>query len=125
MADRIIVSEPGATRVVAVGTRGQRGVKGDQGEKGDAGDSAYQVWLDNGNAGTEQDFLFSLIGGQFTHDQMTPATVWSITHNLGFLPNVTAFDSAGTEIIGHIDHINQNSVTITFSSSNAGKAYLS
>lgn len=28
------------------------------------GKSAYQIWLDNGNAGTEQDFLSSLVGPQ-------------------------------------------------------------
>ena len=32
------------------------------GGEGAAGDSAYQVWLDNGNTGTEQDFLDSLVG---------------------------------------------------------------
>lgn len=34
------------------------------GPKGDDGDSAYQVWLDEGNIGTEQDFLDSLKGDQ-------------------------------------------------------------
>lgn len=32
------------------------------GVAGEAGDSAYQVWLDAGNTGTEQDFLNSLVG---------------------------------------------------------------
>lgn len=30
------------------------------GLKGDRGDSAYQIWLNEGNEGTEQDFLDSL-----------------------------------------------------------------
>ena len=111
--------------VRTVGTPGQRGPRGIKGERGDRGFSAYEIWLQEGNSGTEEEFLFSLVGGQFTHDQMTPSAVWTITHNLGFFPNVTAFDSAGTEIIGQIDHVSQNSMTITFSSSNAGKAYLS
>lgn len=34
------------------------------GGQGPAGDSAYQVWLDEGNTGTEQDFLDSLVGAQ-------------------------------------------------------------
>lgn len=30
--------------------------------KGEKGDSAYQIWLDAGNIGTEEDFLSSLKG---------------------------------------------------------------
>lgn len=32
------------------------------GKKGDTGKSAYQVWLEQGNSGSEQDFLVSLKG---------------------------------------------------------------
>ena len=64
----------------AVGEKGDKGDKGDtgatgaQGEKGDKGDtgtagkdgtdgkSAYQIWLDNGHSGTEEDFLNWLKG---------------------------------------------------------------
>ncbi|PUZ25008.1 hypothetical protein DCC81_11890 [Chitinophaga parva] len=35
---------------------------GQQGPKGDPGESAYQIWLDAGNTGTEADFLASLKG---------------------------------------------------------------
>ncbi|MFA7186175.1 MAG: hypothetical protein WC082_14845, partial [Victivallales bacterium] len=47
------------------GTQGEQGIQGEtgaQGEKGDDGDSAYQVWLDAGNTGTEADFLAALKG---------------------------------------------------------------
>lgn len=115
--------EPAPVRTV--GTPGQRGPRGIKGERGDRGFSAYETWLEEGNSGTEQEFLASLIGGNFVHDQMSPSTVWTITHNLGFFPNVTAFDSAGTEIVGQVTYNTQDSITITFSSSNAGKAYLS
>ena len=37
---------------------------GVKGERGDEGKSAYEVWLDQGNTGTEQDFLDSLQGEQ-------------------------------------------------------------
>lgn len=46
------------------GDTGPQGETGPQGPKGDDGDSAYQVWLDDGNSGTEQDFLDSLVGPQ-------------------------------------------------------------
>lgn len=39
-----------------------KGGKGDPGDKGDTGDSAYNVWLKEGNSGTQQDFLDSLVG---------------------------------------------------------------
>jgi hypothetical protein len=48
------------------GDTGATGVTGPQGDKGDQGDtglSAYEVWLNEGNTGTEQDFLDSLGGG--------------------------------------------------------------
>ena len=34
-----------------------KGEKGDKGDKGDNGKSAYEIWLEQGHAGTEQDFL--------------------------------------------------------------------
>ena len=36
---------------------GDKGEKGDQGIQGEKGDSAYQVWLDAGNTGSEEDYL--------------------------------------------------------------------
>lgn len=38
------------------------GPAGADGADGADGDSAYQIWLDAGNTGTEQDFLDSLVG---------------------------------------------------------------
>lgn len=40
------------------------GVTGPTGATGSDGKSAYQVWLDNGNTGTETDFLNDLVGPQ-------------------------------------------------------------
>jgi len=119
--NQVKILSPGSTvtRVVTAGARGPRG------EQGADGLSAYDLWLAEGNEGSIEDFFASLTGQAYTHDQMTPGTVWSITHNLGFFPNVMTFDSAGTQIIGDVQHIDKNSMTITFSHSNAGKAYLS
>lgn len=117
----IQIVSPGrsVTQVVTAGTRGPRGQKGEDGK------SAYQLWLDDGNTGSLEDFFASLTGQAYTHDQMIPGTVWNITHNLGFFPNVMSFDSAGTQIIGEVVHLDKNRMTITFSHSNAGVAYLS
>lgn len=120
----IIVSDPnqpisvvkkGAkiTQVVTAGTRGPAGL------------SSYEVWLNQGNVGSIEDYFASLSGGHYTHSQMTPNQIWTITHNLAFFPNVMSFDSAGTQILGDVQHVDKNRMVITFSHSNAGKAYLS
>ena len=79
-----------------VGPKGEKGDTGLQGEKGDKGDtgergadgvdgkSAYQIWLDLGNSGSEQDFINSLkpkverhAPTGYTLDTSTkPWTVW-------------------------------------------------
>jgi hypothetical protein len=44
------------------GPQGDAGPEGPQGARGADGESAYQIWLDAGNTGTEDDFLDSLKG---------------------------------------------------------------
>ncbi len=46
----------------ATGKDGINGKDGAKGETGADGKSAYQIWLDEGNVGTEQDFITSLKG---------------------------------------------------------------
>lgn len=60
-----------------------------------------------------------------TYLQGTSATVWTIVHNLGFIPNVRTEDLSGNDIDGIIEVININTIQITFSSSVTGRAYLS
>jgi len=58
----------------------------------------------------------------YLHDQGVPSAVWYIHHDLNKFPAVTVFDSAGTEVIGHINHVDENNVTITFTAAFSGKA---
>ncbi|QDR80235.1 collagen-like protein [Sporomusa termitida] len=44
------------------GATGADGAQGSPGTPGADGKSAYQIWLDNGNTGTEEDFLAALKG---------------------------------------------------------------
>jgi hypothetical protein len=44
------------------GTNGADGARGDKGDKGDPGQGAYELWLEQGNEGSKDDFLASLIG---------------------------------------------------------------
>ena len=60
----------------------------------------------------------------FTHNQTTTATSWTITHNMGKNPSVTIVDSANSYVIGEVDYINNNSLTVSFKSAFKGKAYL-
>jgi hypothetical protein len=61
----------------------------------------------------------------YTHNQNAVSNSWVINHNLGFRPNVTVQDSAGTIYEGEINYTNANSLTVSFSAAFSGKAYLS
>ena len=61
----------------------------------------------------------------YTHTQGVSSATWTINHNLGFYPNLTVQDSAGTIYEGEITYTNSDSLTVTFSSAFSGKAYLS
>ena len=65
------------------------------------------------------------VGGTFIHTQYSASNTWNITHNLGYNPNVTVVDSAGSLIEGTIEYTNTNSIVLLFSASFAGTAYLS
>ena len=61
---------------------------------------------------------------EVTFAQTTPASVWTIAHDLGYPPAVTVVDSSGETVIGDIAYPNASSVIITFSQPIAGTAYL-
>jgi hypothetical protein len=62
---------------------------------------------------------------KYVHTQASAATTWSITHNLKFYPNVSIVDSALSHVIGEVTYINENSLTVSFTSAFSGKAFLS
>jgi hypothetical protein len=64
-------------------------------------------------------------GGTYVHNQGVSAASWIVEHDLGYFPNVTVIDSGGTEVEGDIAHIDQNTVTLSFSAAFSGTAYLS
>lgn len=65
------------------------------------------------------------IGGTYIHTQYSASNTWTITHNLGYNPNVTVVDSAGSLVEGTVEYTNINSIVLLFSASFAGTAYLS
>ncbi|EGW39152.1 hypothetical protein [Desulfosporosinus sp. OT] len=60
----------------------------------------------------------------YIHQQISPAQVWIISHNLGRFPAVTIVDSAGSIVLGDIEYISVQRVQISFTAAFAGKAYL-
>jgi len=96
--------------------------------------SAYEIAVQDGFVGTEQQWLLSLkgdtgttglSGGSYTHDQATPSAVWTVVHNLGYFPNVSVVDSANSLVIGDVSYTDNNTLTLTFNGAFAGKAYVS
>ncbi len=60
----------------------------------------------------------------YTHTQLSPAAIWTITHNLGRYPSCSVIDSGGNEVFGNIAHINVNQLTVSFAAAFGGTAYL-
>jgi hypothetical protein len=92
-------------------------LQGPKGAKGDTGDTGLQgPQGEQGEPGTGDAF--------YLHDQMIAASTWTITHNLNKYPSVTIVTSAGDEVEGDVSFPTINTVTLNFSASFSGKAYL-
>ena len=50
----------------------------------------------------------------YIHVQSLPATSWIVNHNLGKFPAIKIIDSAGTEVVGGIVHIDTNQAVLSF-----------
>ena len=59
----------------------------------------------------------------YVHDQTISSISWSVTHNLNKKASVTVVDSAGTVVVGEVEYLNDNSITITFNAAFSGYAY--
>jgi hypothetical protein len=106
-------AQPEVDIALLPGVPGQRGPQGEQGPVGPAGPVGPQ-----GPSGVTQAIAY-------THVQNSVSSTWSITHNLGFYPNVTSVDSAGTSIEGTVTYTSATTLDLVFSVATSGKAYLS
>jgi hypothetical protein len=61
----------------------------------------------------------------YVHNQDTISNQWTITHGLGFIPNITVVDNNGKVVEGSYHYPNANTVVATFTEQVSGKAYLS
>jgi hypothetical protein len=64
-------------------------------------------------------------GGVYRHVQASAADTWTINHDLGFYPAVTATDTAGSVVYGDVLYLDEHSVVVSFTSPFAGFANLS
>lgn len=62
---------------------------------------------------------------QFAYHQLTVSAVWTVNHNLGFVPNVITTDEQGNEISGVVTSSTTTTTIIEFSEPVNGYAYLS
>lgn len=60
----------------------------------------------------------------YTHVQDSASATWTINHGLGRHTQVTIVDSAGSEVVGDINHTDLNTVVVTFGAAFGGRAYL-
>ena len=109
----------GATGTGTQGTQGTIGVQGATGIGGAAVDNTDDVPEGLTNK------YFTVNRVSYEHMQGSASNSWTITHNLGFKPNVTVIDSAGNIVEGEIAYTNTNSLTVSFQSAFSGTAYIS
>lgn len=95
-----------SSRGGAAGPPGQAGPQGEQGPQGVQGPP--------GDAASANLY--------YRHDQMIASAEWNVQHDLGYRPNVSVSDSAGTNVEGAVTHHDTTSLSITFSYPFSGTA---
>lgn len=64
-------------------------------------------------------------GSGYSHTQASASDIWTINHNLGYRPSAQTFNVGGIEVLGEVQHISSNQLTVTFNTAIAGTARLS
>ncbi len=73
----------------------------------------------------DEDLEIDIVGDKnYVHEQMQASNEWNIIHKLKKYPSVSIIDSAGTNVIGEVTYLDENSLRINFSSIMSGKAFL-
>jgi hypothetical protein len=82
--------------------------------------------------GTSADYLMAdgsissgALGDQnYVHNQGGASSSWTVNHNLGKFPSVFVVDSGNNVVVGEIQYTNTNSLTVSFTATFSGKAYI-
>lgn len=61
----------------------------------------------------------------YHHTQGLSSDTWEVEHNLGFYPNITVMDSAGSLVEGELQHLSKYRLRVTYSAPISGQAFLS
>jgi hypothetical protein len=65
-------------------------------------------------------------GSSYVHYQSAAASVWTVTHNLGyFAGGISVIDSGESIVVGDVTHTSINQFTVSFSTAFSGKVYVS
>lgn len=105
---------------ITISSTGAQGPKGETGQTGATGQTGPQ-----GPQGVQGPPGQGATTLSYTFEQQVDSASWSINHNLGYRPAVTVQDYGKITIEGEINHINANTLIITFSAAISGYAYLS
>ncbi len=89
--------------LLSIGSQGPKGLTGDKGDKGDHGEDSDKTYV---------------------HTQISAASTWTVVHNLNKFPSVTVVDSGDTAVIGDVTYVDVNTLTLDFTTTFGGSAYL-
>ena len=65
------------------------------------------------------------VGGAYEHLQAIPSDTWTVSHGLGYWPNVAIVDTLGRQVQGEVSYPDLNTVVISFTAAFSGRAFLS
>lgn len=60
----------------------------------------------------------------YLYTQSSPASTWTVVHNLNTYPSVTIIDSSGNQVIGEVHYDSLNQCTLSFAGEMSGSAAL-
>lgn len=92
--------------------------------EGDAGTTVVTVPVTSIVTATTQGPQGPPGAGAYVFTQSSPASTWTINHNMGFRPSVELLDSGSQEIDGEVAHPSINQTIITLNPATAGVARL-
>lgn len=104
MTTEVVTVQIGPRTVTVVGTAalGPQGPTGPQGAQGATGPQGPP-----GSSGSAP--------VSYRHVQSTPASVWTVVHNLGYRPGgIYVEDSANSQLAPRVAHVDVNTLTLSF-----------
>lgn len=95
-------------------------------------DTSLQYLGGNGSIEEDELYFVSLLqldslsdtDKHYTHTQGVASSTWTVNHNLDKYPSVTVVLSTGQKGYGDVTYIDENTLTITFTGDESGKAYM-